>query len=158
MITARCLASRPQLLRRRRFLYFWQSLLVCDFCYQWRRVVLSPASVVQSCSGSNSENMTIPVGPSGTTARKIYRTRANALATDTPFYVVSKQITGQQVMLMARLMLRRHAFHEWRSQRPTLTRAEGSRVSNRWSTNSALGTLAGYDADWNNRVLSRSIS
>lgn len=49
---------------------------------------MSPASTVQTCSGSNNEPLTaIPLGPSGTTARKIYRTASAALATDTAFLV-----------------------------------------------------------------------
>ena len=91
--------------------------------------VLSPASVVQSCSGSNSETLTIPVGPSGTTARKIYRTRANALATDTPFYV------GQQADNWTTSYVDGTAdatpgtpFTNGEVSGPTLTRAEGSRV------------------------------
>ena len=49
---------------------------------------LSAASAVRSCSGANIEGLTaIPTGPTGTTARKIYRTAAAALVTDTPFLV-----------------------------------------------------------------------
>lgn len=52
---------------------------------------LSPASTVRSCTGPNgTEGLTaIPTGPTGTTARKIYRTRAAALVTDTPFLLTT---------------------------------------------------------------------
>ncbi len=52
---------------------------------------LSPTSAVQNCTGPNGtvSLTTIPTGPSGTTARKIYRTKAAALATDTPYLLTT---------------------------------------------------------------------
>lgn len=52
---------------------------------------LSPASAVQNCTGPNGTVglSTIPVGPTGTTARKLYRTSAGKLVTDTPYLLTT---------------------------------------------------------------------
>lgn len=91
--------------------------------------LLSTNSTVQSCSGSNAETLTIPVGPSGTTARKIYRTAAGFLATDTPFLVgtQSDNYTTSYVDNLADSSLGA-AYSQLTPSGPTLTRAEGSRV------------------------------
>ena len=52
---------------------------------------LSPASTVQNCTAGNGTVglSAIPLGPTGTTARKIYRTSAAKLVTDTPFLLTT---------------------------------------------------------------------
>jgi len=51
----------------------------------------SAASTVQTCTGPNGTVglSSIPLGPTGTTARKIYRTKAGAANTDTPFLLTT---------------------------------------------------------------------
>jgi hypothetical protein len=91
---------------------------------------LSTASTVQSCSGSNqTETLTIPIGPSGTTARKIYRTAAGYLVTDTPFLVgtQSDNSTTSYADALADTSLSA-AFGQLTSSGPILTRAESTRV------------------------------
>lgn len=92
--------------------------------------LLSPASTVQNCSGSNIETLNpIPTGPSGTTARKIYRTKAGDVATDTPFYVgvVSDNSTTTFADSIADSSLGA-AFASTTASGPTLSRGESSRV------------------------------
>jgi hypothetical protein len=92
---------------------------------------LSPASTVQNCTGGNqTENLTnIPIGPSGTTARKIYRTAAGYLVTDTPFLVgtISDNSTTTYADGLADASLGA-AYAQLTPSGPTLSRAEGSRV------------------------------
>lgn len=91
--------------------------------------LLSAASTVQSCSGANIETLTIPTGPSGTTARKIYRTKAADLVTDTPFYVgvVSDNSTTTFADSLADGSLGA-AFVATTASGPVLSRGESSRV------------------------------
>lgn len=91
--------------------------------------LLSPASTVQNCSGSNVETLTIPTGPSGTTARKIYRTKAADLVTDTPFLVgtQSDNSTTSYADSLADGSLGA-AFASTTASGPTLSRGESSRV------------------------------
>jgi hypothetical protein len=100
---------------------------------------LSPASTVQSCSGSNNEvfgSGAIPTGPSGTTARKIYRTAAGFVATDTPFLVgtISDNSTTTYTDGLADASLGA-AYSQLTPSGPVLSRAEGSRVE---TTNNQL--------------------
>jgi len=91
---------------------------------------LSPASVVQSCSGSNIETLNpIPIGPSGTTARKIYRTKAAALVTDTPFLVGTQSDNSTTTFAdsLADASLGA-AFAATETSGPTLSRGESTRV------------------------------
>lgn len=91
--------------------------------------LLSPPSVTQTCSGSNVETLTIPTGPSGTTARKIYRTKAADLVTDTPFLVgtQSDNSTTSYADSLADGSLGA-AFSSTTASGPTLSRGESSRV------------------------------
>ena len=93
--------------------------------------LLSPASSPQTCSGGNqTEGLTaIPIGPSGTTARKIYRTAAALAVTDTPFYVGiindNSTVTFSDGLADTSLGA---AFAQLTPSGPVATRAEGTRV------------------------------
>jgi len=106
--------------------HFW----FVSFVINGAESALSPASVVRSCAGGNQTvSLILPTGPSGTTARKIYRTAAGFLVTDTPFLVgtQSDNSTTAYDDGLADTSLGA-AYAQLTPSGPILSRAEGTRV------------------------------
>ena len=92
---------------------------------------MSVASAVQNCATTNlTVSLTaIPTGPSGTTARKIYRTKAGALVTDTAFLLTT--LSDNSTVTFSDTLADGSMGAAWvgtEASGPTGTRAEGKRV------------------------------